>query len=256
MPAAMDEGLSAQEKVWDDWLSEKRVGRTHHDAHYEQRVHAVLQALAALPAQATRKILEVGCGSGDDSVRFAQHGKVVATDLGSATIADAAARFSDSGVRFVAGDFLELTFPEAPFDVIVTLETLSHVYDQAKFVRRCAELLVPGGTLVITTQNRDVYDFLGYGPPQGYLRRWLNKAELVRLLSPEFDVRSVHTIAPPDAGKLKPALDGRRPPKLLHLAYSYRVDRLVRRVLPGRWLDAIRERAGLARTLVAVAARR
>jgi SAM-dependent methyltransferase len=251
----MDEGLFAQGKAWDDWLFKERVGGAR-DPHSEQRVQAVLQALAALPAQPSRRILDVGCGGGDDSLRFAQYGKVVGTDLGSATIADAAARFAGSGVRFVAGDFLELSFPEAPFDVIVTLETLSHVYDQSKFVRRCADLLVPGGTFVVTTQNRDVYDFLGHGPPKGYLRRWVNKSELVRLLTPEFDVRSVRTIAPPDAGKLQPALDGRKPPPLLRLAYSHRIDRLVRSVLPRHWLEAIREHAGLARTLVAVAVRR
>ncbi|MGQ0532904.1 MAG: methyltransferase domain-containing protein, partial [Caulobacteraceae bacterium] len=47
-------------------------------------------------------------------------------------LAEAAARIRD--VRFIAGDFMTLDFGGKQFDVIVTLEVLSHLADQQAFV--------------------------------------------------------------------------------------------------------------------------
>lgn len=251
----MPEDLRGQEHAWDEWLQRVRVGVTDRDEHTNARAAAVLEELAALPARAGRTILDVGCGDGYDSVQFARYGRVTGTDLAPATIADANQRYDGSGVTFVAGDFLTLDFPSAPFDVVVTLETIAHVYDQAAFVGRCAQLLRPGGHLIVTTQNRDVHDFLGHPPARGYLRHWLDRDDLARLLARHLNVQRIRTVDPADSGSIQPNTDGRRPPPWLRLAYSYRANRLIQRVVPVRWLDRIKERAGLGCTLVAVATR-
>lgn len=252
---AANTGLEKQAVAWDEWLVANRV-LAERDRHTLLRAAAVSRALAAVPVDARRTILDVGAGDGYDSVQFAAYGRVTATDLAPETIADASVRYSRAGVKYVAGDFLTMPFPDAPYDVIVTLETIAHVYDQPGFVQRAAALLRPGGYLILTTQNKDVYDFGGHPPAKGYLRRWLNRRELADLLRPFFEVRHIRTVAPAEPGTLRKAPDGRTPPLSLRLAYSYRVNRIANRILGATTLGWLKERAGIARTLVAVATRR
>jgi 2-polyprenyl-3-methyl-5-hydroxy-6-metoxy-1,4-benzoquinol methylase len=255
MTERLPHDLDAEAVVWDRWLAEHRVGVNARDPHALARISAVLHEVARLRLDAGARILEVGCGDGYDAVLLARLGRVTATDLAAETVAEAARRHAASGVEFVAGDFLSLAFPSAPFDVVVTLETIAHVHDQAAFVRRCADLLKPGGRLVVTTQNRSVYEYLGYGPAHGYVRRWLDRHELARLLVPGFRVERLRTIAPPDPGDVRPGADGGAPPPGLRLGLSYRLDQIASRLVPRRALQRARARAGLGRTLVAVARR-
>lgn len=248
--------LSSERKVWDAWLAEHRGGPEEADPHALLRSAAVIEEVGRLRLSPTNtRILEVGCGAGHDSVKLARLGRVTATDLAPATVARAATIHASSGVEFVAGDFLNLDFHPASFDVIVTLETIAHVHDQQGFVRRCAELLREGGLLVVTTQNRPVYEFLGFGPALGYVRRWLSRSELAGLLEPAFRIERLRTVASAEPGDIRSAADGRAPPATLRVAYSHCLNRAAARVVPARWLDLAREYAGLGRTVVAVARR-
>ena len=47
--------------------------------------------------------------------------------------------------------------PHDSFDVVVTLETFSHVADQPKLIEVIANLLRDRGYLILTTQNRSIY---------------------------------------------------------------------------------------------------
>jgi ubiquinone/menaquinone biosynthesis C-methylase UbiE len=249
------ETLGEQETAWDRWLGEARVGQgAGREAHTEARAQAVLEELARLPTP--RTILDVGCGDGYDSVLFSRYGQVVATDLAPTTIADASRRYGDSGVRFVAGDFLKMELPGAPYQTIVTLETVAHVYDQMAFFRRCAELLGPGGVIIVTTQNKEIYDFQGYPPPRGWLRKWVTAPELRGLMSPYFRSVATRTIVPAVPGTMRSAADGRRPPLPLRVAYSHKLDRIAGKVGLGRLAGALRCSLGYGQTIVAAGVKR
>ena len=93
---------------------------------------------------------------------------------------------------------MELELGANSFDVVVTLEVLSHVADQRAFIRKLARHLRPGGHLMLATQNRFVLQYLNRRPPPlpGQLRRWVDRRELRDLLEPEFEVSELFSVTP------------------------------------------------------------
>ncbi|WP_207482585.1 class I SAM-dependent methyltransferase [Arenibaculum pallidiluteum] len=188
-------------------------------------------------------IVEVGCGTGWLCPRLAQYGRVTGTDLSDQVLARAQRRAPH--VTYVAGDFMSLDLGAEAFDVLVTLEVLSHVADQPAFVRKLAGHLRPGGLLMMATQNRFVLERFNDVPPPspGQLRRWVDRRELRALLDPEFVVREVFSVTPK-------ANRG-----VMRLVNSSRVNRPVRALLGDR-VERLKERMGLGWTLMALAERR
>jgi 2-polyprenyl-3-methyl-5-hydroxy-6-metoxy-1,4-benzoquinol methylase len=109
-------------------------------------------------------ILEVGCGSGWFCPQLMRFGVVTGTDLSDEGLARAQQRAPEA--TFVAGDFMSLDL-RTDFDVVVTLEVLSHVLDQRAFIGKLASHLRPGGHLMLATQNRFVLQYLNWRPPPG-----------------------------------------------------------------------------------------
>ncbi|HNN56356.1 MAG TPA: methyltransferase domain-containing protein, partial [Novosphingobium sp.] len=89
-------------------------------------------------------------------------------------------------------------FGKRVYDVVVTLEVLAHVADQAAFVAKLAKMLKPGGMLVLATQNRHVLQEHNRvpAPIPGQIRQWVDRTELVNLLQPHFALVELRTITP------------------------------------------------------------
>jgi 2-polyprenyl-3-methyl-5-hydroxy-6-metoxy-1,4-benzoquinol methylase len=123
-------------------------------------------------------------------------GNVTGTDLANELITRAQARYPKA--KFVAGDFMALDFGAKPFDVAVSLEVLSHVADQPAFISKIANMVSPGGYLMLATQNKPVLKRFNHIPPPapGQLRRWIDKHELRALLQPHFDVLELYAVTP------------------------------------------------------------
>ena len=146
------------------------------------RGERVLQILDALPIRGA-SILEVGCGTGWLTERLAHYGPATAIDLSPRAIEIARSR--GLAAEFLAGDFYTQEFPPSKFDVVTCLETISHVPDQAGFIERLATVTRPGGYLIITAQNKFVYERRSdIGPPKpGSIRKWLTDKQLRELLA-------------------------------------------------------------------------
>lgn len=107
--------------------------------------------------------LEIGCGTGLFTQRFAATGAdLTAVDVSDDLLQHARARGLTS-VRFVLGDFLEAD-PGGPFDAVVGSSILHHL-PVSPALARMATLLKPGGRLAFAEPN-----FLN---PQIFLERRL-----------------------------------------------------------------------------------
>ena len=226
---------------WDTWNSKYRQPETL-DEPSKRRMREVLAALTDLKTHKAQ-ILEVGCGTGWLSSKLQEFGFVTAVDLGKEIIEAAKAQHPD--IDFRSGDIHTLNLPVNFFDVIVTLETFSHVPDQPAFVRRLSQLLKPGGFLLLTTQNKSVFDRHGrISPAVGYIRKWVSMKTLKRLLRPEFFLRRNTTLEP----------DGHL--GLLRLINSRRLNNYLDSAFGASRVKRLKERAGYGQTLFVVAVKR
>ncbi len=102
-------------------------------------------------------VLDVGCGIGGSS-------RILATEYGFAvtgiTISPGqvkrAQALTPEGVsaQFRVDDAMNLSFPDASFDVVWSIEAGPHMPDKAVFARELMRVLKPGGVLVVADWNQ------------------------------------------------------------------------------------------------------
>jgi ubiquinone/menaquinone biosynthesis C-methylase UbiE len=106
-----------------------------------------------LNATPGRRILEVGCGLGDDAAALAERvvpdGSVVAIDGSEVMINAARERHGDvAGLSFDVADAAHLPFGDASFDACRIDRVLQHIHDPARALAEMVRVLRPGGVLV------------------------------------------------------------------------------------------------------------
>jgi len=122
------------------------------------RLHRERYEFAAAHARGKRVLdIACGCGYGSEMLKEAGADSVVGVDLSPEAIAEAMECFSRDGVRFLQADYRDLNESsnprfggafDAPFDLIVSLETIEHLPDPADFLGTVLRLLRPGGSFV------------------------------------------------------------------------------------------------------------
>jgi len=117
---------------------------------------AVINALLdRVPLDGRAKILEAGCGTGGNLYMLQRRGDVFAFDPSEQGRAWARARFPDTPV--VDGALPErLPFPADSFDLVVALDVLEHVRDDAAALRSLVAQAKPGGWVIVTVPAHPV----------------------------------------------------------------------------------------------------
>jgi 2-polyprenyl-6-hydroxyphenyl methylase / 3-demethylubiquinone-9 3-methyltransferase len=122
------------------------------------------------------RILDIGCGGGILCEPLARLGAaVVGVDPSEANIAAAKVHAAESGlaIDYRAGTAEALADAGDRFDVVLAMEVVEHVADVGLFVRRCAEMVQPGGLLIAATLNRTLKSFALAIVGAEYVLRWL-----------------------------------------------------------------------------------
>jgi 2-polyprenyl-6-hydroxyphenyl methylase / 3-demethylubiquinone-9 3-methyltransferase len=132
--------------------------------------------LKRLDSLAGLRVLDIGCGGGILSEPIARLGAaVVGADPAAANVEAAKVHAGREGLAI---DY-RVTTAEAladageRFEVVLAMEVVEHVADLALFVNRCAEMVKPGGLMVVATLNRTIKSFALAIVGAEYVLRWL-----------------------------------------------------------------------------------
>jgi ubiquinone/menaquinone biosynthesis C-methylase UbiE len=227
-------------QIWDDWNLKFRQRKLSEPS--QRRLREVGAAMADLKIR-DAKILEAGCGTGWLSAKLSEFGKVTAIDIGKKIIDLAQETYPH--IDFRSGDVETLDLPVNYFDVVVSSQVLAHVADQPRFVHRLAQLLKPGGFLLIDTQNKYVFDrTANIPPPDGWIRQWVTMKTFKNLLRVDFTIRRATTVEP--EGHLG----------LLRVINSVRLNNFFSAVLGEARVKRLKESAGFGQSLFIIAVKR
>lgn len=113
-------------------------------------------AIEALAIQPGHRVLDVGCGTGEDAVAMSAAATDVfalGLDLSSRNIVEAKRRHQRSDVAFVVGDGHALPIATGSMDGCRAERTLQHVANPALVVAEIARTLRPGSRVVFSEPN-------------------------------------------------------------------------------------------------------
>ena len=129
-----------------------------------------------LDSLAGLRILDIGCGGGLLCEPLARLGaSMLGADPAEKNIAVAKLHAGQSGLAI---DY-RVTTAEAladageRFDIVLAMEVVEHVADMKLFVARCAEMVRPGGLMIVATINRTLKSFALAIVGAEYVLRWL-----------------------------------------------------------------------------------
>lgn len=165
-----DSVANSYDEWTDDGILEFYWGEHIHLGHYgspPQRkdfltakidfVHEMVKwgGLDKLPSGTT--VLDVGCGIGGSSRILA---KDYGFDVTGVTISPNQVKRAqeltpkDVSAKFQVDDAMKLSYPDASFDVVWSVEAGPHMPDKAVFARELLRVLKPGGILVVADWNQ------------------------------------------------------------------------------------------------------
>jgi SAM-dependent methyltransferase len=171
------------------------------DEYHFDKLHHLLR-LVPFDGLGGKRVLDVGCGTGVDLVRFARGGaRVTGVDIADSAIALARKNVAQNGLRaeLVVADGERLPFADGRFDFVFAHGVVQYTSDGARLVREVHRVLAPGGEAVFQGYNRISWlnalsslmkvDLEHEGAP--VLRKY-SPAEFRALVAPFDDVRVVY----------------------------------------------------------------
>lgn len=149
----------------------------------DEHLSAVIEAYSIKPGKA----LEIGCGTGTNSIWLAQHGfEVTGMDISQTAIAKAGEKAAAAGVNchLLVGDFMVDQVPGAPFDFVYDrgcLHVFEGVEELSRFASRVRGVLTAEGTWHSLIGSTD-------GPPRDAGPPRHSAADIVTAVEPHFEI--------------------------------------------------------------------
>ncbi len=122
------------------------------------------------------RILDIGCGGGILSEPLTRlGGNVIGVDPAGENVEVAKVHAKEAGlaIDYRATTAEALADAGEKFDIVIASEVVEHVADLPLFVKRSAEMVKPGGLMIVTTINRTMKSFALAIVGAEYVLRWL-----------------------------------------------------------------------------------
>lgn len=217
----------------------------------------VQHALSRCSLRPTDRVLDVGCGTGATSAELAKRAHTVACDFSG----DALRYARERGLDVARADATVLPFPDQSFQLVVALDVVEHLDDDAAALREFMRVLKPGGHLLLTVPAYQRM-WSAHDEALGHRRRYSRNGMVAAVrgagLAVEFASYMMASILPAAAlvrwvGGLQPR-DG--PARSSYVRVPAAVNALIGRIvgLEGTLLDHTRLPFGLS--VIVVASRR
>jgi 2-polyprenyl-3-methyl-5-hydroxy-6-metoxy-1,4-benzoquinol methylase len=185
--SAVDKSIADVQRYWDARPcnirhSTKPVGSKEYFDEVEARKYFVephIPAFAEFDRWKDKRVLEVGCGIGTDSVNFARAGaELTAVELSGESLSIAAQRAEVMGVadriRFVQANAEELTtaLDDEPYDLVYSFGVIHHTPHPERALAEMRALTAPRGTLKLMVYHRRSWKVFWIVAAHGRGRLW------------------------------------------------------------------------------------
>jgi SAM-dependent methyltransferase len=173
--SAAPKSIADVRRYWDERPcnirhSPKPVGSREYFDEVESRKYFVephIPAFAEFDRWRGKRVLEVGCGIGTDSINFARGGaELTAVDLSSESLQIARQRAEVMGVadriEFINANAEELSSAVSggPYDLVYSFGVIHHTPNPERALAEMRALIAPGGTLKVMVYHRHSWKVL------------------------------------------------------------------------------------------------
>ena len=188
-----------------------------YDSGYESRMGAYVDwvetelAFSLFPHEKGMRVLDVGCGTGNQSIKLARMGmQVTGIDKSIKMLEIAGEKAREKGnlsVDFQYMDAEKLEFEDDSFDGVISITAFEFLPDPEKVLKEMFRVVKKGGSILIGTINRDsswgeMYTREGFRQNSVFKYANLKTMEDMRLWFPE-KLRTIRQclFIPPNAGE-------------------------------------------------------
>ena len=192
--------------------SVKPLGSRAYFDEVEERKYLVephIPAFADFPRWNGKRVLEIGCGIGTDTINFARAGaRVTAVDLSENSLALARKRSAIFGVadriRFYQADAerLSATVPAETYDLVYSFGVIYHSPHPDRILGEIHNYLAPSGTLKLMVYHRYSWKVLSIVTLQGRGRFWDAEKIVARHSEAQTGCPVTYTYSRSDASRL------------------------------------------------------
>ena len=131
-------------------------------------------------------VLDIASGEGYGSEmlsRMARH--VYGVDIDKDSVLHAQNKYKAQNLEYLVGSCTEIPLPDASVDVAISFETIEHITDQDLMMSEIKRVLTPGGILIISSPEKDIYDEINQKPNPFHLKE-LTRSEFQGILNKHF----------------------------------------------------------------------
>ncbi len=140
----------------------------------------------AMQHAANKDVLDIASGEGYGSFLLSQSARSVqGVDISATAIRHSTQKYTAPNLQFSEGSCIQIPFPDASFDLVVSFETIEHINEQFLFLSEIKRVLKPTGMLIISTPDKQIYcNESTYTNP--HHQKELTHAEFTQLIKEHF----------------------------------------------------------------------